>query len=138
MIENRADLFVAWSKHLIRVWQQRAPFLSISLCNKEEQRAITWQYRHHYLITIYRQSKIVNRDIPLSNLRLQGSSKLFLTSGQLARDFQPLAKSTAVASGDPLTVMKSSAWILLKFPHKPSKKNGDNFGHLFLHCAKII
>lgn len=58
-------------------------------------------------------------DLPLSRLRLQGFSKLLLTSGQPACVFQLLTKPAAVASGTPLSLRKSSAWFLLKFPHRP-------------------
>lgn len=54
-------------------------------------------------------------------LRLQGFSKLLLMSGQLARVFQVLAKSTAVPSLSPPMVVKSSASMLLKLPHRPVK-----------------
>lgn len=57
--------------------------------------------------------------LPLSKLRLQGFSKLLFTSGQLALVFQVLAKPDAVPSVIPLIVKKSSAWMLLKFPHRP-------------------
>lgn len=59
--------------------------------------------------------------IPFSTLREQGSSKLFLALGQAAWVFQVLAKAAAVPSTRPLMVRKSSAWMLLKFPHRPGE-----------------
>lgn len=62
-------------------------------------------------------------DLPLSRLRLQGSSKLLLILGQPAWVFQLLTKPAAVASGTPLSFRKSSAWLLLKFPHRPAGRH---------------
>lgn len=57
--------------------------------------------------------------VPFSVLRLQGFSKVLLTSGQLALVFQVLAKSKAVPSLSPPMVVKSSASMLLKLPQRP-------------------
>jgi len=62
-------------------------------------------------------------DKPFSRLRLQGFSKLLLTSRQPACVFQLLTKPAAVASGTPLSFRKSSAWLLLKLPHRPAGRN---------------
>lgn len=46
---------------------------------------------------------------------------MFLMLGQAAWVFQVLAKAAAVPSTRPLMVRKSSAWMLLKFPHRPGE-----------------
>lgn len=57
--------------------------------------------------------------LPLSTLFEQGSSKLSSTSKQLARVFQELPKAEAESSTAPVTVLKSSVWMLLKLPQRP-------------------
>lgn len=58
--------------------------------------------------------------VPFSVLRLHGFSKFLWTTGQDALVIQVLAKSSAVPSLRPLTVVKSSSCMLLKLPHKPA------------------
>lgn len=57
--------------------------------------------------------------LPLSMLFEQGSSKLSSTSKQLALVFHELPKAEAESSTAPVTVLKSSVWMLLKLPQRP-------------------
>lgn len=57
--------------------------------------------------------------VPLSTLFEQGSSKLSSTSKQLALVFHELPKAEAESSTAPVTVLKSSVWMLLKLPQRP-------------------
>ena len=61
--------------------------------------------------------------LPFSRLRLHGSANLLSMSRQLACVFQLLAKPADVASTTPLSLRKSSAWFLLKFPHRPADQH---------------
>lgn len=62
--------------------------------------------------------------LPLSTLFEQGSSKLSSTSKQLALVFHELPKAEAESSTAPVTVLKSSVWILLKLPQRPRVDDG--------------
>lgn len=114
-VSVRADLWVAGGKHSLRVTQHGAPVLGVLLCYRNTSNNLS-RSEELDLVKVYQNES----NLPLSRLRLQGLSKLLLTSGQLACVFQLLAKPTAVASGTPLSLRKSSAWLPLKFPHRPA------------------
>lgn len=63
--------------------------------------------------------------LPLSMLFEQGSSKLSSTSKQLALVFHELPKAEAESSTAPVTVLKSSVWMLLKLPQRPWAGGGE-------------
>lgn len=68
-----------------------------------------------------KHSKNIDQQLhsPFSTLSEQGSSKIFLTLGQVACVLKVLKKAAAVPSTTPLMVWKSSVWMLLKFPQSP-------------------
>lgn len=66
-----------------------------------------------------KQTQSKNVVLPFSRLRLQGFSKTGLTLTQPAKVFKLLAKLAPVVAITPLSFKKSSAWLLLKFPHNP-------------------
>lgn len=59
---------------------------------------------------------------PLSMLSAQGFSKLCWILGHEAWVFHVLANADAVPSIIPLITLKSSVWMLLKFPQRPVEK----------------
>lgn len=114
-VRVRADLWVTGGEHSLRVAQHGAPVLGVPLCQGHTTTTIS----HSEEPTVITEN-LNESDLPLSRLRLQGFSKWLLTLGQEACVFQLLAKPAAVASGTPLSLRKSSAWLLLKFPHRPA------------------
>lgn len=80
---------------------------------------VYWQSVVKNDIIIRTMTYYVLGDVPLSMLKVQGSSSLFVTSGQLALCFHVLANVTAVPSINPLVVLKSSASTSLKSPQRP-------------------
>ncbi len=112
-VRVRTDFWVTGGKQSLWVTQHRAPVLGILLCHWN-----TSDISHSEEPAVISENPN-EADLPLSRLRLQGFSKLLLTSGQPACVLQLLTKPAAVASGTPLSLRKSSAWLLLKFPHKP-------------------
>lgn len=68
--------------------------------------------------------------LPFCMLTVQGSSKVFLASGQSARVFQVLPKAAEVPSITPLVVLKSSVCTSLKFPQRPRRKQ--------MVCASLL
>lgn len=119
-VRVRTDLWVTGGEHSLWVTQHRAPVLGVLLCHWN-----TSDTSHSEEPTVITENPNES-DLPLSRLRLQGFSKLLLTSGQPACVLQLLTKPAAVASGTPLSLRKSSAWLLLKFPHKP----GGRYHHV--------
>lgn len=113
-----ADLRVTGGEHSLRVTKHGAPVLGVLVCHQHTMTNITHS-EEHTAITENRNKS----DLPLSRLRLQGFSKLLLRLGQPACVFQLLTKPAAVASGTPLSLRKSSAWLPLKFPHRPAGRH---------------
>lgn len=128
-VRFRTDLWVTGGEHSPRVNQHGAPMLGVFLCH--------WHKRisHSEEPTVIRQE---DSDLPLSTLTLQGWSKLLLTSWQPARVFQLLAKPAAVASGTPLSFRKSSAWLLLKLPHRPANRHHHVNDHTWAFILLLL
>lgn len=88
----------------------------------------TWRLISLFLCCILKEKRLLS--LPFCMLTVQGSSKVFLASGQSARVFQVLPKAAEVPSITPLVVLKSSVCMSLKFPQRPGRKQ--------MVCASLL